>query len=725
MSIIYHVVINSNDKEKLDLLDFAKNVKIANNITNVKYFYKKQTKRMLYHNPPIGPIPKGAQCSYDLCSRKGPNNHIHECLTPDTEHLIISDEGYSMYKKEIKNFLIKKEVPEDEIEEILREKEPIKFSSVIPTYMKYNEPLPNFVTLNYKHKGKNVTIRVTSNRQMIFLLVPNDLDYTGIYNRLLGNIQNSDVIMVKKYIQMLKPNWNFIMYKIDDYLQINKNILNYTFNTSSIYFTLKNDQFKVKIIMRKSGKAEVTVTKKNKPDVLNDEVVNYFENVVRNMFQPMIEDISEYIPKIEKIDNIIKPPGYKKKTDLQPQICTGNNRLKPDPFSFNGWCPGLLNTIKDVGNSYSRAGNAFMKKFPNYYEPCCMKITGKVSAKLDAPAKHLQPIPLKFERIKNFTYDDMIKNATGVRKSMIERIVYGYFPDDGGQASTYIPKTKIVEDRSYLGLKQLVEMVGKDNVIESVLKCYYGDSIYVKAPNKYIEKYPRVYFYTGCTEVGETTTYKVPKDSIYCKLYVSNNEFHIVHGNRLILNGYLRSEDKLEIVGFFGNDIFYPLDIKYKGVLYERQQYLNNKTQILFPEMFTFGELNQKNFEKKLRIQTNNSFEKTFIFQYYEGIKNDVIENLVLNIGIVDLEPNVGVTTDLVGTELEYIPASIITRWREFLSKVDKGKRYLLSIDVQIKRNKNTKEFKSFSLLGKTTEKDPMAKNIADLLFCKEVPEDI
>jgi hypothetical protein len=651
IDMYYSANVNKGDPELniLNLYETSKSVEISTkpeSFSSVKFSKKiidktHGNKRLVYYDPPIGPLPPGSQCSYILCNKIGPikkNKHVYhtkDCRTPVKEQLWLSKKGMSEFKNKINILLNNLNLTESEKEKCYNMETRIKYLLVFPKRglgskddINKNKrvALENLITVSYKTKplvgsefyskdhddGFNIIIRISRNMGIFIVTAPynhsnysnfspcivnklsnyfvtnddidDDKNSSSYYENVLEKAYEKKIIEDKSWITVLRGNYNILK----DGYEINLEKLNSLLNskiegTSMVSNGVKYTMFKYKfkndlslisfhlvykglnfyIEIRLKGSVKITVSyglKDQREYGIKFSSIKQIKigSLIPRIDKQMLVDIQKFlhpifteneeliiykIPKkiidITRVQNMYKPPDYKRNTIIQPQICGGKNKFRPFPYSFKGNCANINEYVDDVGIHWKKASRETFNRY-DLYEPCCKKITGTYSDGItfeDFKINDEKEIKNKIKRIgkNNGHYNDFIKNSEGNKKIFLRRLIYGFpnnlreiknekemkslfediskklytplsdFPDftvkdmdspetygiektlNGyvdNKAATYVPGTQLSENggdgtliREKRIFKGLKELLEKEknSVIENIIKCYYSD----------------------------------------------------------------------------------------------------------------------------------------------------------------------------------------------------------------------------------------------------------
>jgi hypothetical protein len=481
---------------EIDLYESSQKIKISNKIDSFESVKFSQIKinelfgtktRVMYFNPPIGPLPPGSQCSYINCGKIGPiateNKDVyHEknCETPVKEYLIMSDEGKKKHSSKIEKHFEDQEIPEIIPYLSIFPKRGLQTSSVSKSK---KVTLDNLITLSYKtrpvsnkalfsrdHSSFNIIVRLNKTSSIYITSAPYSLTEYNIENlgsRIIGILRKDLSIDIKdnvenSWITSLKGNYNVLSdytYTLDlhnlngiiknhitrkgslsikqeDNKEKKYSISNYKFlfNLSLISFTLNVGTIKAYVEIRVRGNVKILISNGSIYNKIDSDQLIKVAKFLKPLF---IENESVLLVKTEaeilkenKIHNIIKPLEYKRNTEIQPQICTGPTRSKPFPYSFKGICPKKNEGMNDEGISWTTADKVRPMRVYDFYEPCCKKITGEY----ELPVRFYDPrkndnIDNVFKQIilgNNINHDDLIINSTGEKKIFLRRLIYGF-----------------------------------------------------------------------------------------------------------------------------------------------------------------------------------------------------------------------------------------------------------------------------------------------------------
>lgn len=481
--IIYNASVFRTVPKQLDLEQFVRNFKLKNGFTSKRYVRKQNGELFVYFDPPNGPIPDGAQCSYGLCNKKDGQNHSKTCSTPLRKYLIISDKGLgTVHNNRLNKYFDDNRISDGPIQDVLNEETPFGYELLFPALKPKDEwSIENMVTLVYE----GTKVRIAADSSMHILYGPDNLDPKKIYENIFG--KNSSELRLKYTLKrftfsVIQQTKNIDMALLNRFLKNDVTLENYKYSTTlkRIMFAHTSDSQTMTFMINRTGKVQVILTKSSGRHKLSEQHAKTFlKDLIHNipgLSKPVFQGLDEQnIKNIRSMDD-----AFRKNTPLKPQVCTGNNKLTPTPYAFAGKCSKKGYAVMDEGVHYSKARNARVKAIDRY-GPCCYKITGKSASKVGFDSNKLPGLFI----VPVMNHDKFVKNCTGKRKIFIRRIIHG-FPNDkyaqdskikndmvvDNKAANYNPGTKVIEKRAYKGLLDIITERNKTRMIRKILNIY-------------------------------------------------------------------------------------------------------------------------------------------------------------------------------------------------------------------------------------------------------------
>ena len=366
--MVYNASVTPVKSKQINLIDFVKKIKLNNVITQKKYATKDKGEYVTFFDP-ANKIPDGAMCSYELCKRKDGQFHLNTCPTPLRKYLIFSEKGIKKYTNEITKFMRDNNVPQNHRYKIFHEELPLGFKKVFPKILKNEWTLENMISLKYN----DITVRVSSSGAIHIVHGNESVNPVDIYKDIFGNSR----VSVKYTMKRLTVDFNkrIDIDRLNNILKHDHALKKYKYSAKfkRISFTKEHRVQVMTFTVNRTGKIQIILTP-NENNTLNEaKASKYILGLIGD-----IPDIGRDRLKtaVRESLNIRSVPGFKKKTGLKPQVCTGNNKIVPKPYAFGGRCERDGYAPDDDGVPYNKAKNQNVKILDRY-GPCCYKVTGK------------------------------------------------------------------------------------------------------------------------------------------------------------------------------------------------------------------------------------------------------------------------------------------------------------------------------------------------------------
>lgn len=256
----YNASVVRKIPRELDLEDFVKQFELKGGFTSKRLVKKNKGELLVYFDPPNGPIPMGAKCSFDLCKKENGANHKKSCSTPLYKYLVFSDKGLDMYSEKIESFLKSKNVRESFIDDVLNDEQPFSFSNIVPNKNKEEMSVENMVSLEYN----GTKIRVSSDSSIHILYGPGSMDPLKIYKKIFPS--GPDVILKKTMLRFtfdLVSGKKIKMGVLNRYLSVDPNITKYKYSDTlkRISFSYVSPQQTNTFMINSTGKVQMILTK--------------------------------------------------------------------------------------------------------------------------------------------------------------------------------------------------------------------------------------------------------------------------------------------------------------------------------------------------------------------------------------------------------------------------------------------------------------------------------